>query len=66
MLVFLTLCETHVMHRLIFWQIMEVLLQIALKENFEIPMSFAAKISTKAKQNLRRAIMALEACKAHK
>lgn len=46
-------------------EIMEVLLQIALKENFEIPMSFAAKISTKAKQNLRRAIMALEACKAH-
>lgn len=54
------------MHHLIFWQIMEVLLQIAVKENFEISMSFAAKISTKAKQNLRRAIMALEACKAHK
>ncbi|WOH10345.1 hypothetical protein DCAR_0729812 [Daucus carota subsp. sativus] len=46
-------------------EIMEVLLQIALKEGFEISMSFAAKISTKAKQNLRRAIMALEACKAH-
>lgn len=29
-------------------------------------MSFAAKIATKSKQNLRKAIMALEACKAHK
>lgn len=45
---------------------MEVLIHIAKKENFDIPMSFAAKISTSAKQNLRKAIMALEACKAHK
>ncbi|CAN4080085.1 unnamed protein product [Withania somnifera] len=29
------------------------------------PMDFAAKIATKSKQNLRRAIMALEACKTH-
>ncbi|CAN4080086.1 unnamed protein product [Withania somnifera] len=28
-------------------------------------MDFAAKIATKSKQNLRRAIMALEACKTH-
>ncbi|KAK9164181.1 hypothetical protein Syun_005083 [Stephania yunnanensis] len=46
-------------------EIMEVLIQIARKENFDLPMSFAAKIATKSKQNLRKAIMALEACKAH-
>ncbi|KAF8377918.1 hypothetical protein HHK36_031306 [Tetracentron sinense] len=46
-------------------EIMEVLIQIARKENFELSMSFAAKIATKSKQNLRKAIMALEACKAH-
>ncbi|KAH7566385.1 hypothetical protein JRO89_XS08G0150700 [Xanthoceras sorbifolium] len=45
--------------------IMEVLIQIARKEDFDLPMSFAAKIATKSKQNLRKAIMALEACKAH-
>ncbi|XP_075097675.1 uncharacterized protein LOC107809928 isoform X1 [Nicotiana tabacum] len=46
-------------------EIMEVLTQIARKEDFELPMGFAAKIAAKSKQNLRRAIMALEACKAH-
>ncbi|KAK9990366.1 hypothetical protein SO802_025351 [Lithocarpus litseifolius] len=46
-------------------EIMEVLIQIARKEDFDLPMSFAAKIATKLKQNLRKAIMALEACKAH-
>ena len=45
---------------------MEVLIQIARKEDFDLPMSFAAKIATKSKQNLRKAIMALEACKAQK
>lgn len=45
---------------------MEVLIQIARKEDFELPMDFAAKIAAKSKHNLRRAIMALEACKAHK
>ncbi|KAK3005143.1 hypothetical protein RJ639_017641, partial [Escallonia herrerae] len=45
--------------------IMEVLNQIARKENFDLSMSFATKIATKSKQNLRKAIMALEACKAH-
>lgn len=45
---------------------MDVLIQIAEKEEFDLPMNFASKIATKAKQNLRRAIMALEACKAHK
>ncbi|XP_022773996.1 uncharacterized protein LOC111316243 [Durio zibethinus] len=46
-------------------EIMEVLIQIARKEDFDLPMSFAAKIAAKSKQNLRKAIMALEACKAH-
>ncbi|KAJ6989973.1 Replication factor C subunit 3 [Populus alba x Populus x berolinensis] len=44
---------------------MEVLIQIARKEEFDLPMNFAAKIAAKSKQNLRKAIMALEACKAH-
>ncbi|RWR82423.1 Replication factor C [Cinnamomum micranthum f. kanehirae] len=46
-------------------EIMEVLIQTARKENFDLPLSFAAKIATKSKQNLRKALMALEACKAH-
>nr|TKS00204.1 hypothetical protein D5086_0000184170 [Populus alba] len=47
-------------------EIMEVLIQIARKEEFDLPMNFASKIAAKSKQNLRKAIMALEACKAHK
>ncbi|XP_065851580.1 uncharacterized protein [Euphorbia lathyris] len=46
-------------------EIMEVLIQIARKEEFDLPMKFAARIAAKSKQNLRRAIMTLEACKAH-
>ncbi|KAA8547382.1 hypothetical protein F0562_003754 [Nyssa sinensis] len=46
-------------------EIMEVLIQIAKKEDIDLSMSLAAKIATKSKQNLRKAIMALEACKAH-
>ncbi|KAJ9172766.1 hypothetical protein P3X46_015975 [Hevea brasiliensis] len=46
-------------------EIMEVLIQIARKEGFDLPMNFAARIAAKSKQNLRKAIMALEACKAH-
>ncbi|CAL5439827.1 unnamed protein product [Camellia sinensis] len=38
-------------------EIMEVLIQIARKGDFDLPMSFAAKIATKQKQNLRKAIM---------
>lgn len=41
-------------------------MQIARKEDFDLPTSFAPKIATKSKQNMRKAIMALEACKAHK
>ncbi|KAE8658569.1 RNA-directed DNA polymerase-like protein [Hibiscus syriacus] len=44
---------------------MEVLVQIARKEEFDLSMDFATKIAAKSKQNLRKAIMALEACKAH-
>ncbi|XWS29280.1 hypothetical protein CRYUN_Cryun24cG0014800 [Craigia yunnanensis] len=46
-------------------EIMEILIQIARKENFDLSMNFAAKIAAKSKQNLREAIMGLEACKAH-
>ncbi|KAI4381167.1 hypothetical protein MLD38_007270 [Melastoma candidum] len=46
-------------------EIIEILIQIGRKEDFELPMSFAAKIAGKSKQNVRKAIMALEACKAH-
>ncbi|XP_044469629.1 uncharacterized protein LOC123198894 [Mangifera indica] len=45
-------------------EVVETLIQIAKKENFQLSMSFAAKIATKSKHNLRIAIMALEACKA--
>ncbi|XP_076960666.1 uncharacterized protein LOC143637098 isoform X2 [Bidens hawaiensis] len=43
-------------------EVMEVLIQISRKEKL---MKFAAKIANKSKQNLRKAIMALEACKFH-
>ncbi|XP_076882448.1 replication factor C subunit 3-like [Bidens hawaiensis] len=46
-------------------EIMEVLIQISRKEKFDLPMKFAAKIANKSKQNFRKAIMALEACKSH-
>ncbi|XP_050229049.1 uncharacterized protein LOC126678194 isoform X2 [Mercurialis annua] len=46
-------------------EIMEVLIQIARKEDFDLPMNFAARIAAKSKQNLRQAITTLEACKAH-
>ncbi|KAJ8770819.1 hypothetical protein K2173_021466 [Erythroxylum novogranatense] len=46
-------------------EIIEVLIQISRKEDFDLSMSFAAKIAAKSKQNMREAIMALEACKAH-
>ncbi|XP_077220335.1 uncharacterized protein LOC143854333 [Tasmannia lanceolata] len=58
-------CELIMVDAPVIHGIMEVLIQIARKENFDLPMSFAARIATKSKQNLRKAIMALEACKAH-
>ncbi|KAM0001684.1 hypothetical protein Hdeb2414_s0363g00877291 [Helianthus debilis subsp. tardiflorus] len=45
---------------------MEVLIQISRKEDFDLPMKFAANIANKSKHNFRKAIMALEACKCHK
>lgn len=47
-------------------QIIDVLIQIAKQEEIDVSMNFAAKIATKSKQNLGKAIMALEACRAHK
>ncbi|KAH1157968.1 hypothetical protein GLYMA_11G070700v4 [Glycine max] len=46
-------------------EIIEVLIQIAKNEEIDLSVNFAAKIATKSKQNLRKAIMALEACNAH-
>ncbi|XP_057449361.1 uncharacterized protein LOC130740700 isoform X2 [Lotus japonicus] len=46
-------------------QIMEVLIQIANQEEIDLSKNFAMKIATRSKHNLREAIMALEACKAH-
>ncbi|KAI9113549.1 hypothetical protein K1719_015476 [Acacia pycnantha] len=47
-------------------QIMEVLFEIAKKEDIHLPENLAAIIAAKSNQNLRQAIMALEACKAFK
>ncbi|OVA07061.1 Replication factor C [Macleaya cordata] len=58
-------CKAFTVDAPITHEIMDVLIQIAKKESFDLPMSFAAKIATKSKQNIRKAIMALEACKAH-
>ncbi|XP_008795941.2 uncharacterized protein LOC103711542 [Phoenix dactylifera] len=58
-------CKLIAMDAPVTHEMMEVLIQIAKKENFELSTSFAARIATRSKQNLRRAIMALEACKAH-
>nr|KYP66791.1 Replication factor C subunit 3 [Cajanus cajan] len=46
-------------------EIIEVLIQVAKNEEIDLSMNFAVKIAAKSKQNLRKAIMALEACKAH-
>ncbi|XP_073105721.1 uncharacterized protein [Elaeis guineensis] len=58
-------CKLIAMDAPVTHEIMEVLIEIAKKENFELSTSFAARIATRSKQNLRKAIMALEACKAH-
>ncbi|XP_062102428.1 uncharacterized protein LOC133812653 [Humulus lupulus] len=58
-------CKTIKVNAPVTHEIMEVLIQIARKEDFDLSMEFAAKIAIKSKQNLRKAIMALEACKAH-
>ncbi|OMO56936.1 hypothetical protein CCACVL1_26150 [Corchorus capsularis] len=58
-------CKTIKLDAPVTHEIMEVLIQIARKEEFDLSMNFAAKIAAKSKQNLRKAIMALEACKSH-
>ncbi|MCD9642226.1 hypothetical protein HAX54_028917 [Datura stramonium] len=58
-------CTTIEVEAPITHEIMEVLIEIAKKEELELSRGFACKIATKSKQNLRRSIMALEACKAH-
>ncbi|MQM21466.1 hypothetical protein Taro_054506 [Colocasia esculenta] len=59
--------ETHeVSLILIPHHVVDILLHIAKKESFELSMGFATKIATKSRQNLRKAIMALESCKAYR
>ncbi|KAL8217784.1 hypothetical protein R6Q57_021157 [Mikania cordata] len=60
-----TRCHIIKLHAPVTHEVIEVLIQISRKENFNLPMKFAAKIANKSKQNLRKAIMALEACKSH-
>uniref|UniRef100_A0ACD5YUC3 Uncharacterized protein n=1 Tax=Avena sativa TaxID=4498 RepID=A0ACD5YUC3_AVESA len=44
-------------------EIVEILTYISKRENFDLPASFAATIATQSRQNMREAILALEACK---
>uniref|UniRef100_A0A7N0ZSV0 Replication factor C subunit 3 n=1 Tax=Kalanchoe fedtschenkoi TaxID=63787 RepID=A0A7N0ZSV0_KALFE len=46
-------------------EVIELLIQIARNEELDLPISFATKIANKSKQDLRKAIMTLEACKAN-
>jgi DNA polymerase III delta prime subunit len=47
-------------------QIVEILTYISKRENFDLHASFAATIATQSRQNMREAILALEACKSNK
>jgi replication factor C subunit 3/5 len=44
----------------------EILTYISKRENFDLSASFAATIATQSRQNMREAILALEACKTNK
>ncbi|CAL5019083.1 unnamed protein product [Urochloa decumbens] len=46
-------------------EIVDILTYISKKESFDLPASFAATIASQSRQNLREAILALEACKAN-
>ncbi|KAM0902063.1 hypothetical protein ACQ4PT_019587 [Festuca glaucescens] len=46
-------------------EIVEILTYISKRENFDLPASFAATIATQSRQNMREAILALEACKSN-
>lgn len=44
-------------------EIVEILTYISKRENFDLPASFAGTVATQSRQNMREAILALEACK---
>lgn len=46
-------------------EIVEILTYISKKESFDLPASFATTIASQSRQNMREAILALEACKAN-
>ncbi|KAL6912266.1 hypothetical protein ACP4OV_001071 [Aristida adscensionis] len=46
-------------------EIMDILMYISKRERFDLPASFAATIASQSRQNMREAILALEACKAN-
>ncbi|KAJ1280633.1 hypothetical protein BS78_04G247400 [Paspalum vaginatum] len=46
-------------------EIVDILIYISKKEHFELPASFATTIASQSRQNLREAILALEACRAN-
>ncbi|TKW41140.1 hypothetical protein SEVIR_1G294200v4 [Setaria viridis] len=46
-------------------EIVDVLTYISKRESFDLPSSFATTIASQSRQNLREAILALEACKAN-
>jgi replication factor C subunit 3/5 len=48
---------------LVIWQILDVLLFIAKKENLVLPPELAGRIVLQSNRNLRRAILCLEACR---
>ncbi|XP_062221013.1 uncharacterized protein LOC133920408 [Phragmites australis] len=46
-------------------EIVDILTYISKKESFDLPASFATTIASQSRQNMREAILALEACKAN-
>jgi len=47
----------------IFSQVVDILTYISKRESFDLPATFATTIASQSRQNLREAILALEACK---
>ena len=39
---------------------------ISKRESFDLPASFAATVANQSRQNMREAVLALEACKTNK
>jgi len=50
----------------IFSQVVDILTYISKRESFDLPATFATTIASQSRQNLREAILALEACKTNK